>query len=118
MPESTNFSPNVCFDNTVTITSGQTQSGAVDLDGTTLCGLLLPSTFDGTTITFQTSDTLAGTYVDIQDGTGASASVTCAASKYIALDPLAFAGIRFLKLTAGTSQSTTDTIIILATRPL
>ena len=114
-----NYQPCTNYDLSATITSGQTVSAAVDLEGTGLAGLILPSTFDGTAISFKMSATLTGTYVDVQDGAGSTFTLTGAASKYVPISNLAYlAGVRFIKLVSGTAQATTDTIITLVTRPL
>lgn len=115
MPGPQYYESPISTDLTVTIADSATQSGAIDLRGHSLVGLFLPSTFDGTTVTFQTSLTLGGTYVDVQDGTGSAISKTSAASKYVPISPTDFAGVRYLKITAGTSQ-TGASIITLATR--
>jgi hypothetical protein len=102
---------------TVTIASGAATSGALDCDGRTLCGVILPAEFDGTALTFSVSTTLAGTYYSLCDG-GAAYSITVAASQYVRLDPAIFAGVRFIKFTSGTNQATTDTILTAVLRPV
>src|SRR4051794_8809084 len=121
MPDSTLFSPRCCYDLTATIATSGTTSGAIDLSGCTLVGLFVPATFDGTTLTITASASLTGTYVSVQqDHTSASAyTITTAASRYVGLDNLDLAsGLQFIKLVAGTSQSTTDTVITLVVRPV
>jgi len=118
---STDYQPIISNNLTATIASGGTQSGVVDLSGCTLCGIYIPSTFDGTTLTVQTSPTVDGTYVNAQASSSASTvyTITVAASQYVPLENLSVgAGWRFIKFTAGTSQSTTDTILTLAVRPV
>jgi hypothetical protein len=97
----------------VTVADGATVSGAVDLRGRQLCGVYLPSTAEGTTLGFQVSDALAGTYLTLMSA-GAAVSLTVAASRYVALDPNLFLGVRFLKLVLGTQ--TGASIINLAIR--
>ncbi len=104
-------------DATTTIADSGTVSGEVDLSGCTLCGVFLPSTFDGTTLKFQAATESGGTFVAVVDGAGADVSKTCAASKYLPLNPADFAGVRFLKLVAGTGQ-TGATVLTLAVRPV
>lgn len=89
---------------TATIANGQTASGAVDMNTHALCGMFIPSSFTGTTITFQTALTLAGTYVSVRDGAGSALSKTVAQGQYIPLDPADFAGIRFLKIVSGSAE--------------
>lgn len=96
---------------TATIVSGGATSGAVDFSGANAGGFLLPATFDGTAMTFTVCDTLAGTYVGLQNAAGSAAvSVTVAASKGYPL-PVELAGWPYFKFVAGTNQSTSDTVI-------
>lgn len=117
MPKSIDFQAAVCVDlaAVITIANSTTVSAAVDLAGTTLHGLILPAALTGVAMTFQMSDTLAGTYVAVQNLSGASHSVTVAASKFVPVDPNIFAGIRFLKLVSGSAEAA-DRTIILSTR--
>jgi len=101
---------------TATIASGGTTSGAIDCEGATLCGVFLPSTFDGTTLGFTAATSAGGTYFTLHSD-GAALSLTVAASTYVALDPSIFAGVRHVKFVAGT-QSTTDTILTAVLRPV
>lgn len=102
-----------------TVASGQTTSAAIDLEDRTIAGFVFPSTFDGSTIGLQMSETIGGTYYTVTDGEGADLSIPCTASKYVPITnyPLV-AGIRFCKIVCGTSQSTTSTEIKIITRPV
>ena len=86
-----------------------TKSDAIDLSGwssASLCGLFMPSTFTGTTLTFEACDSLAGTYVPVQDGAGSSYSLTVGTSRYIPITSLpVFYGTRFLKAVSGSSEA-------------
>ena len=118
-PTATMRDPVVAYDLLATVPVDTATSNAVDLRGNTLVGVFLPSTFDGTVFTLTGSDTLAGTYVAIQDGAGAAVTVTSAASKYASFpNPLLLTGVRFVKIVTTTTQTTTSTIITLAVRPL
>jgi len=124
MPSVFDFQPVVAFPTvTVTIASSTTVSNAIDLHGTTPCGIFLPATFDGTTVKFQAAVAFDGTYVAVEDGAGTPAEITLTASahsKYVAISGAIqqqLRGIRFLKLVTGV-QSTTDTVITLAVRPV
>lgn len=98
------------------VASGQTVSGTIDLVNNTLVGILFP-TITSTTITFQTSSTLGGTYVNLTDGAGNTISKTVASNSYVYLDPNVFAGIRFLQVTVGTSEGSAR-ILQLVVRPI
>jgi len=84
------------------------QAAGSDLDGVTNWGIMVPSSFDGTQIQFQMSNTLAGTYVPCYDITGQRVVVPAAASRYIDV-PGELMAIRFLKIECVTVQAATST---------
>lgn len=92
------------FVRTATIANGEQLSDVVDVGKGTLAGLFIPSALTGTAITFFVCDTEGGTYLELQAGAGSAFSVTVAASKYIALDPTKFVGLRYIKLRSGTAE--------------
>lgn len=73
-----------------------TPAAGVDLRGRVLVGVSIPTGLEGTTLGFAVAPTLAGTYLTMQTDAGAY-SVTVAASRYVALDPNKFRGVRFVK---------------------
>ena len=82
-------------------------------------GFFIPSNFIATSISLQTAIAIGGTYVAVQDGSGATYSLTVAASKYVPVNNFNIvAGLRFLKITAGAAQTGTDAVITLALRSL
>jgi len=92
---------------TATVTNGSTTTtDGIDLEGKTLCGVTLDSGFDGTTLGFTVATTLAGTYNTLMSS-GSSYSETVAASRYVALDPSKFAGVRFIKPVVGSQTGST-----------
>lgn len=124
MPSASNFQPVVAYETvTVDISESTTVSTPIDLHGCTPVGIFLPANFDGTTVKFQASTSLDGTYVAVEDGAGTPAEITLTASahsKYIAISAAIqeqLRGIRFLKLVTGV-QSTNDTVLTLALRPI
>lgn len=121
MSKSKDFARRNCFDlsATITIATDTKISNAVDLKGTTLVGVFLPSTFDGTAFTILTCDTPDGTYLDALDAAGnAIGGASVAASKYVALDPAKTQGLRYIKIKSTSDQTTTNTVIPLATRSI
>lgn len=97
-----------------TIAATETTSNAVDLRAGTLVALEIPSTFDGTTLTFQAAEVVdgaAGTYYAIYDAEGNQLTVTTAASRRVNFSPTDFLGIKYMKLVSGSAQATTSTII-------
>lgn len=107
---------------TVTILDGETISSVASLNGTSLLAFDIPAGFTGTVITFLVSSD--GTnylpYHRMGDGGAAKARVNAdnANNPYAyATESTDFAGYNFIKLVAGTTQ-TTDIAITLKTRPL
>jgi hypothetical protein len=84
-------------DLTVTVADAATDSGAIDIADREVCGVTVPTGLEGTTLGFKVATALAGTYNPLMSA-GAAVSLTIAASRYIALDPALFRGVRFLKL--------------------
>lgn len=95
----------------VTITSGQTDSAEIDLTRKTIVGIHIPAEFDGTVLGFKVAKVLGGTYNAMQDGAGNAYSKTVALSTYIPISPADFVGINALKLSATTTQTTSDTVL-------
>lgn len=102
----------------VTIPDGQTVSGAASLEGDTLVGLILDAALDSTSLSFQVSDAVGGTYLALYDDAGNAIAATVAASRAVSLAPAEFSGWRFIKVVGGSAQSGADTIIKLVTRPV
>ncbi len=118
-PATAQYQPNDAYDTTATVAATGTTSGAVDLSGTDLVGIFVPSTFDGTTITITASTAIDGTFVAVQDGDGSTFTLTTTASRYVPVKNLALiSGLRYIKLVAGSTQNTTDTVFTLALRPI
>lgn len=111
MPNRSNFNVQAVD---VTIASGQTKTDPIDLVRHSLVGLNFPSTFDGTTVTFESCDTFGGTYLPVIGSDGNAISFTVAASKNLVLNEAQqamFRAIRFMKIVAGSSQTTSDTVL-------
>jgi hypothetical protein len=107
------------YDLSTTISVGQTDSGVIDLSGLELVGLFIPSNFTATSISIQAAPAINGTYVQAQDGYGSNYSLSVAAGKYVPINNFnIIAGLRFIKLTAGAAQASTDALITLAIRSL
>ena len=93
---------------TLTIANGATASEAFFFGPYAMAAVIMPSTLDGTALTFQVSGD-GVTYVALDDGEGAAVGMTVAASKAYAL-PDALAVYQYFKLVMGTSQ-TDDSVI-------
>lgn len=81
----------------------------VDLAGLRNWGILVPSNFDGTQITFQTSDTLGGTYATVRDVANNPVTQTVTAGAFHDVFG-ELMSIRFLKINTVTVQAGSDTI--------
>lgn len=92
------------YTKTVTIADSSSLSGATDLGYATFCGFITPSGWTTAAVSFAAATSLAGTYYPVLSASGAEITTgSVAASKWVALDPADFAGIRWLKIQSGTS---------------
>ena len=105
------------FDTIAIILAGATLSNAVDLHGTSIVGISIPSNFSGTSLTILSALSLAGTYQGVRNVDNTAATFTCQASSNIAFVPFDLASIRYLKLQSNVAQAT-DLEITLITRPI
>ena len=91
------------------ISSGQSLSAGVDLGVFRLVGISIPSTFEPTSITFQSSfDNV--TWNNVFTSVGSEVSVVTAASRRIVLSPPDFYGIRYIRVRGGTAASPTSVV--------
>ena len=95
----------------IVIDSSETTSAEVDCRGMTLCGVYMPAAFTGTALSFEASAD-GTTFVSVEDGDGSAVSKTVSASKYIKLDPADFAGVRFIKVVSGSTESAERTLTL------
>lgn len=93
----TGYAGNFIAAKPIVIPSSDNTSAAYDLKGYTLVGLMMPTTFNGTAITFKVAPSLNGTYTDLYDTVGAIASVSVTASRAYSLDAKTFQGFQFMK---------------------
>lgn len=96
---------------TVLILSGQTKSAAVSLRGTTICGIYVPSSFTGASISFEASPD-GVTFSPIKSPAGTLLSIPVVAGDYASLYPLDFVGIEFLKLVSASAEAADRSIIL------
>jgi len=102
-----------------TVATGQTKSSVINLFGLELAGFLIPSNFDGTTVSLEMCDTEDGTFVPVNDGAGSAFTLTTSASSYEPITNLPItAGLSFIKVVTGSAQAGSDTEIKLAARQI
>lgn len=94
-----------------------TTSDPVMLNGNNLCGFIMPASFVGTSITFNMSDKIDGTFVPVYDDTGTALTYTVSTSRYVRVKPSDFAGIRVLQLVSSSSEAA-NTVVKLAVREI
>ena len=107
-------STNLSIPASIVIGTHTTIGIAVDTDGARNLGLVVPSTFDGTTISFQVSVDNA-TYQALYDITNTLVQMTIAASRSYDL-PGELMAWRYFKIVCGTAQATTDTLFVVTAR--
>lgn len=103
----------------LTIASGGTTSGAVDLEGYQVVGIQTPSAMTGTSLTFTTPLGDTSTYIALYDKTNTQVSVTIAtnAARHYELAPADFVGLDTLKVVSSGSEAAERTLY-LVTRPV
>ena len=96
-----------------TIADGETTSGVLTLGDYLPAGIKTPSGWTTADITFQASESEAGTYVDMYDTSGSQLTITsAAASRWYAIAPQDFAGAPYLKLVSSVAQAGGDSLIV------
>lgn len=106
----------------VTISNGQSLSGAIDLERETLVGVQIPAAWTSAGLSFQASPD-GVTYGEAKDENGSVITVaTLAATDFVIFPPSKFLGARFLKIRSGTSGAPVtqgaDRVLTLTTRRL
>jgi hypothetical protein len=97
------------------IAASGTTSQSLDLSGSCLVGIQMPTAFTGTAVTFNVSADGVNFYPMYS---GASAySLTVAASRYILIPAADFAGVRYLQVVSNATEGSARALT-LAVRPL
>lgn len=99
------FPDRIAENKTATILINTTTSNSINLGGCSLVGLIMPSAFTGTSLTFKASNDGTNFY-DMYNTSGTQLTVTVAtaAARWIALTPSDFAGVKYLQI-IGSSQA-------------
>lgn len=107
----TNGAPIRFYDALIDVSASATTSEAIDLQGGTLVGLRMDSGFDGTSVTFTSSDTIDGTYATEQADDGTDFTVTIAASEKCHIQPAKTSGFsNFVKVVSSASEGADTTV--------
>ena len=100
------FQPSVA----VTIAASSTTSTLVYLKGFELTGILLPTAFTGTAVSFLASVDGTNFYPLKTTTSGTSLSYTVAPSTFQAINPSDFAGVNYLKIVSNSSEAALRTL--------
>jgi len=100
----------------IAIAGTGTTSATVDLVGKTLVGIITPASLSSTGLTFNVSDDNSTFRTLTDTANSAIAVVVDTTSTQYVLTPSTFAGVRFVQVEAGSSE--TAKTFILVTRPL
>lgn len=90
----------------VIASSGDT-SAAVDVNGTTVCGIYTPSALTGDTLSFEAAQASDGTFVPVKDDEGNEYTVTVATSEagFYYIPPAILSGVQFLKVKSSGTEA-------------
>ena len=94
------------------IANGGTVSAEVDLIGTSVCGMVLPAAFSGTSVTFQTAIALGGTYQPLYDSTNTQVSIPVTQARNYSLNPATFAAWRYIRVVSSTAEGAERTVTL------
>ncbi|MBA1335843.1 MAG: hypothetical protein HPY66_1661 [Firmicutes bacterium] len=91
---------------TVTISSGQTVSNAINCEGRRIVQIIMPDAWTAATLSFQTATASDGTFGDLQDDSGAAIALTVAANQHIAIavNALVLSDLMCVKLKSSAAQ--------------
>lgn len=95
-----------------TISASGTTTGIINLHGFTLTGILLPTTFTSTTLTFLVSVDGTNFYPLKTTASGTSLSYTVAQGTYAALNPVDFYGVHYLEIVGGSTEGSARTLTL------
>lgn len=119
MADAFNFENDRSYSNAV-IAVSSTDSAVVDLNGTTLLGVITPASLTATTFKIKACETADGTFLTVNDAVaGADLEFTVASSGHysFAASLPHLRGLRFIKLSGNTAQLTAEkTIRVISAR--
>lgn len=87
------------------ISSGQSLSTGVSLDGLRLFALIMPSEWTSAGLTFQASYDNGVTWSNMYDANGSELIAVADVSRAIILDPVNFSSVPMIKIRSGTAAS-------------
>jgi hypothetical protein len=88
----------------LTIASGAALTEELNTLGAVPVAIKTPATWTTAALTFQGCEVSGGTYCDTYDDAGTEYNVAASTSRYILLNPAAFASFQFIKVRSGTTS--------------
>jgi hypothetical protein len=98
----------------VTIAANGTNSSQIALNGALPCGVFIDPQMTSTTMTFAASPNAGASAYPISDGNSGTYTESFTAGQYVPLNPSTFAGVPFLTIVAGSTESALRNLIIIA----
>ena len=95
----------------VVIANGAQLSAVINCGGMALCGIKLPATFTGTSLTFEICDTAGGTFQPLYNSVNELVSMDVTQGRWYAIDPAFFQGVQFLKIKSGSAEGGARTLV-------
>lgn len=95
---------------TATIAESGTKTGAIDNRASALCGVILPATFTGTTLTFEVCATEDGTFRALHDDDGAISRTVAQGLAYALPDELAT--FPWFKIVSGSTEGSERSLTV------
>lgn len=90
------------------IASGASLGAVVDCAGRVFCGIDMPAAWTAASLTFFAASAQNGTFKQVYRPDGSEYVVTVAASTFVPIPPLDFAGVRYLKIQSGVNGATVN----------
>jgi hypothetical protein len=103
---------------TATIPDGETTTDTIGSMNQTpgqeiqmsLCGIQIPASFTGTSLSFLAATSLSGPFQPVYNKSG-QVTYTVAAGRYVAIDPSDFYGVVFLQIVSNASEGASRALI-------
>lgn len=89
----------------LTVASGASATEELNTLGFIPVAIKTPAAWTTAALTFLGCEVSGGTYCDVYDDAGTEYSVAASTSRYILLNPAAFASFQFIKVRSGTTGS-------------
>lgn len=97
------------------IANTETVSTAIDIGSSCIVALVIPASFEGTSITFQAATTFSGTYRVLRQGdTGDIVTIPTTANTYVAIPYDDMQGLQFIKIVSNVAMAANRVVEVIA----